>query len=204
MTRYRTIVADPPWPLNGFPGRPRNSETSLRGIRGSSKREPGQTSLPRSPLPYPTMTVEEISSLLVPADDSAHLYLWTVNRFVPQAYDVAQAWGFTPSTLLVWAKNPKGLGPGGAYAITTEFVLYARKGSLPPLRREVTTWFNWKRPHDERGKPKGSAKPPQFFDLVMTVSPGPYLEMFARVNRMGWDAHGNEAPIQHVEIEAAA
>jgi N6-adenosine-specific RNA methylase IME4 len=34
---------------------------------------------------------------------------------------------------------------------------------------------------------------------VESVSPGPYLEMFARRNRLGWDTWGNEA-LGHVEI----
>jgi N6-adenosine-specific RNA methylase IME4 len=35
-------------------------------------------------------------------EPDAHLYLWTINRYVADAYDVARAWGFTPSTLLTW------------------------------------------------------------------------------------------------------
>ena len=38
-----------------------------------------------------------------------------------------------------------------------------------------------------------SAKPEAFLDLVERVSPGPYLEMFARRNRLGWDTWGDEA-----------
>ena len=30
-------------------------------------------------------------------------------------------------------------------------------------------------------------------DMVETTSPGPYLELFARRNRLGWDTWGNEA-----------
>ena len=56
----------------------------------------------------------------------------------------------------------------------------------------TTRWFQW---------PRGqhSAKPEAFLDMVETVSPGPYLEMFARRNRLGWDTWGNEA-LEHVEI----
>lgn len=31
-----------------------------------------------------------------------------------------------------------------------------------------------------------------FLDLVELVSPGPYLELFARRNRLGWSTWGNE------------
>jgi N6-adenosine-specific RNA methylase IME4 len=40
-----------------------------------------------------------------------------------------------------------------------------------------------------------------FLDLVESVSPGPYLEMFARRQRLGWDTWGNEA-LPHVELTA--
>jgi N6-adenosine-specific RNA methylase IME4 len=32
-----------------------------------------------------------------------------------------------------------------------------------------------------------------FLDIVERVSPGPYLEMFARRARFGWDYYGNES-----------
>ncbi len=44
-------------------------------------------------------------------------------------------------------------------------------------------WFVWPRgPH--------SAKPAAFADLVGQVSPGPYVELFARQPRLGWDHWG--------------
>lgn len=128
------------------------------------------------------------------AADGAHLYLWTTNRFLPNAYDVAAAWGFKPSTLLVWAKKPMGGGLGGAYGLATEYCLFARRGRLATTSRVRGNWFTWKRPYDERGKPRHSAKPPAFFEMVEQVSPGPYLEVFARDNRHGWDAWGDQVP----------
>lgn len=49
--------------------------------------------------------------------------------------------------------------------------------------------------------PPHSAKPEAFLDLVESVSPGPYLELFARRNRLGWDTWGNES-LEHVEVSA--
>lgn len=187
MTLYRTIVADPPWDVKAGPGH--------NGAEGWEN----NTSTATRALPYPTMSVGEIAALEIPAEANAHLYLWTINAYVEDAYGIARAWGFKPSTLIVWAKNPMGGGLGGAFGITTEYVLFARRGSLAHTGRVTGTWFNWKRAYDARGKPKHSTKPPQFLDLVESVSPGPYLEMFARSNRLGWDAFGNEA-LQHVAI----
>jgi N6-adenosine-specific RNA methylase IME4 len=145
-------------------------------------------------MPYKTMTVAEIAALGCPSEDDAHLYLWTTNAFLPAAYEVVSDWGFRYSTTLVWAKKPMGGGLGGCYGIATEFVIFARKGHAPALSRIGRNWFDWKRPYDERGKPKHSAKPPGFFEMVEEVSPGPRLEMFARVRRDGWDRWGDEAP----------
>jgi hypothetical protein len=57
----------------------------------------------------------------------------------------------------------------------------------PPEPRERSridsSWWSW---------PRGahSAKPPAFLDLVEQVSPGPYVELFARAPRLGWDSWG--------------
>lgn len=169
--RYATIVADPPWRVH---------------------QPPGWHVGPNRPLPYPTLSTDAIAALPVAelAEANAHLYLWTINRYVEHAYAIARAWGFTPSTLLTWCKSPNGLGQGGAFALTTEFVLFARRGLGAFVTRSPRSWWEW--PRGEH-----SAKPEAFLDLVEQVSPGPYLELFARRQRLGWDTWGNEA-LEHV------
>jgi N6-adenosine-specific RNA methylase IME4 len=179
--KYRTIVADPPWAVGDLPiGRiPRGAAHDGR----------------KTPTPYSCMGLEEISQLPVAslAQTSAHLYLWTINSYIPDAYEIARAWGFKPSTLLVWAKTPMGLAPGGTWASNVEYVLFARRGSLPTNRRYDSRWFNWPRTTVH------SKKPDAFMDMVEMTSPGPYLELFARRNRLGWDTWGNEA-LEMVEL----
>ena len=179
---YRTIVVDPPWAVKAGPA-PLNIREGWLAGDGKSR-----------DLAYPTMTVEEIKELPVGelAQKDAHLYLWTINAYVEKAYEVVRDWGFKPSTLLVWAKNPMGGGLGGTWGISTEFILFSRKGNLPATGRIKGTWFNWKRRYNARGKPYHSAKPSDFQDLVEQVSPGPYIELFARQRRPGWDVWGNE------------
>jgi N6-adenosine-specific RNA methylase IME4 len=138
------------------------------------------------------MSAAEIGDLRPPADDDAHLYLWTINRYIEDAYTVARAWGFKPSTLLMWCKEPKGIGLGGTFALSSEFVLFARRGTLNANERIDRNWFTWPRSTHSR-------KPDAFLDLVEQVSPGPYLELFARRQRLGWDTWGNEA-LEHVEL----
>ena len=138
-----------------------------------------------SSLPYPQMAVHELSALQVPAERDAHCYIWTINKYVRDTYDVMAAWGFKPVTLLTWAKAPMGLGLGGTFCNSAEFILFGRRGNLRATGRIDRTWWQWKRG-------KHSVKPEAFQDIVEQVSPGPYLELFARRKREGWDVWGNE------------
>jgi N6-adenosine-specific RNA methylase IME4 len=151
------------------------------------------------------MTVDAMAAVPVAdlAEPDAHLYLWTINRYIEDAYVIARAWGFKPSTMLVWAKTPFGGGLGGTFGLCTEYILFARRGTLASTGRLGRNWFDWKRQYDERGKPVHSRKPEAFLDLVESVSPGPYLELFARRNRLGWDTWGNES-LNHVDLESSA
>ena len=192
MSLYRTIVADPPWEVEA--GR------ELPGLGRGFALTTEERSAAARKLPYPTLSVPEICALPVRdlADRDAHLYLWTINRYIEDAYSVARAWGFKPSTMLVWAKSTLGGGMGGAFGLSTEYVLFARRGSLRAHGRVAGNWWQWKRPY-RLGR--HSAKPDAFLDVVEQVSPGPYLELFARRNRLGWDSWGNEA-LEHVELGA--
>jgi len=174
---FRCVVADPPWKLPIGKTRTQNGETA------SEWNQPEYAE--RYELQYPQMTVEEICALKVPAADDAHCYIWTINRYIEETYDVARAWGFEPSTMLYWLKQPMGLGLGGAFVPCVEPILFCRRGKLAVKRRCDRNWWGW-----PRGK--HSQKPEEFQTVVESVSPGPYLEMFARRKRPGWSSWGNE------------
>lgn len=107
-TRYRTIVADPPWPIADFPEWGEGTGTI--------------------DTPYPTMSMDDIAALPVGklAAPGAHLYLWTINDHLEATYGIARAWGFEPSAVLVWCKPPRGIGMGGVFSSNVEFVLFCR------------------------------------------------------------------------------
>jgi N6-adenosine-specific RNA methylase IME4 len=186
--RYRTIVADPPW---AYP----DDHRGLGVGRGARSWSSG--SQERHKAPYTSQPVEWIAALPVAdlAADDAHLYLWATSRHLPFAFGIAEGWGFRYAQILTWAKYPGPAMLGGAFAPTTEFVLFCRRGSLPTRGKTTSTWFSWPR------NPPGahSRKPEAFLDLVERVSPGPYLELFARRQRLGWDTWGNEA-LEHVAL----
>lgn len=184
MSGYRCIVADPPWPQQGA--------GALVGRMGF-----GDSTGPSKPLPYATMNVEEIAALPVNQlahPDGAICWMWTTNGFLEVAFDVLRTWGFRPSHTLVWAKALMGHGIGRQVGISTEFIIRGVRGR-PVVERKIRgTWFTWKRPYDERGKPMHSGKPAGFYELVEAHAPGPYVELFARRSRMGWDSWGDQAP----------
>ena len=167
--KFRTIVADPPW-------------RTTTGPKGFGYSDSGHVMLK-----YQVMTIDEIKAIPVSklAEDAAHIYVWTTNINVRKCYEVVESWGFKPSVLLTWAKNPIGIGLGDAFGITTEHVVFGHRGGLRPLKRVPSTWWNWKRG-------RHSEKPEAFQDIVESVSPGPYLELFARRKRLGWCVWGNE------------
>lgn len=183
--RYRTIVADPPWYY------PKTGGYSWRaGLPSGASSNSG--------MDYPLMTLDAIAALPVHelAEPEAHLYLWTTQRYLLDAHRVAEAWGFTPKKVLVWCKPPTGFAMGGTeFGSCCEFVIFAKQGRLPLQNRVPRDWWEWSRSGGH------SAKPEAFLDLVEQVSPGPYLELFARRQRLGWDTWGNEA-LTHVEMPA--
>ena len=124
---------------------------------------------------YRTMSLARIKALPVGqlAARDAHLWLWTTNALLPKAYEVAESWGFTVRSPLTWVKFRLGLG--GRYQLrnATEQLLFCTRGKAPLGSRSQPTWFN--APVQEH-----SRKPAGQFAIIERVSPGPYLELFAR------------------------
>lgn len=169
--RYRTIVADPPWPYDRF----------------MPSYTPATGRVQHRPLPYPMLSLEEIAALPVRdfADLDCRLFCWTTNRYLPDSFDVVRLWGFTYTQTIVWAKTGRLMPIGGSIAPNhAEYLIVARRGVPPLLTRLSSSVVQ---------APKGdhSVKPEAFLDLVEQVSPGPYLELFARRQRLGWDTWGD-------------
>jgi len=150
---------------------------------------------------YTSLTTPLIKALKVSeiTADDAHLYMWVTNSHLPYAFEIIKNWGFEYSTTIVWAKNRMGGGLGGTFKITTEYLLFAKKGKLKALKTIDSTWHNVKRTY-ENGYPKHSKKPDYFYELIEQTSPGLKLEMFARQKREGWHIWGNELQ-NDVELE---
>lgn len=170
--RYRTIVVDPPWQYNDKLQSGNSGFGRAHLSRGAANH-------------YDTLSIEGIAAIPVGewAEDNAHLYLWTTNAFMVEAHELAKAWGFTQKTIVTWVKPQ--IGMGHYFRNNTEHALFCVRGSLPTLRNNVPTAFT-------ASRRRHSAKPEAFFDLVQSMSPGPYLDVFSRQQRLGWDTWGNE------------
>lgn len=188
VTRYRTIVADPPWLINPGMGR--------GGRRRNATR-----------VPYSFMEMQEIRQLPVgqlAAPDSV-LFLWSTRRLFREgtAAFVAREWGFEPCGEIIWGLRNPGAG-SRSIANDHEPVLVARRGRAPLTADEPLGVFFWRQVYEygPAGVPqkKHSAKPPGFLELVERISPGPYLELFAREARLGWDVWGDEVD-SHVDLD---
>lgn len=169
---YATIVADPPWAYEeGFVNGPARGE-------GWSNRH----SLPYSPMPLEAIKALPVAELV--GSSGAFLFLWTTNRYLPDAFDVAKAWGFRYRQTLVWKKGDASPFPGAVAPNEAEFLLVARRGGI---KRTGTT----PRAVIEAVRGAHSVKPGVFLDVVEAVAPGPYLELFSRSPRLGWDSWGH-------------
>lgn len=172
--RFATILVDPPW----------------RFANRTGKMAPEHKRLRR----YRTMSMDEIAALPVGrlAADRSHLYMWCPNALLVDGLQIMQAWGFTYKTNLVWYKvrkdgGPDGRGVGFYFRNVTELLLFGIKGrlrTLSPGRRQVNIVITRKQEH--------SRKPDEVYELIEQCSPGPYIELFARVCRDGWQQWGDE------------
>lgn len=168
---YRTIVADPPW---HYEARPVGGSTP--GSFGAGK-----------PFPYSTMTIEDICALPVHslADADCVLWLWTTNRWLRESFSVCDAWGFAYKQMLVWGKNNP-MPVGSVAPSAAEFLMVAKRG------RPKMHWV-WPSSVIVTARPASrvhSVKPDCFMDYIEAASPGPYVELFCRRPRFGWDSWG--------------
>ena len=125
------------------------------------------------------------------AAENSHCWLWVTNATLRDGYDVLEAWGFTPRSILTWMKPNLGLGQ--YLRNSTEHVLLGTRGKAPVRFRGQSSWL-WAPLQDH------SHKPEEQYAVIERVSPGPYLELFARRRQPNWHAWGNEIADTDIRI----
>ena len=177
--QYAAIYADPPWQFATYSakGRGRSPDTH-----------------------YSCLSLDELSALPVEkwaAKDSA-LFLWTTDPMLSHALELIRAWGFTYKTVaFYWAKLNKaapGLyfterdfftGLGFWTRANVEQCLLATRGSPRRKAKDVRRLIVAPRREHSR-------KPDVVYDRIERLVGGPYLELFARTTKPGWDNWGDE------------
>lgn len=160
--KYRVLYADPPW------------QYSNSGFNQSAESH------------YPTMSQRELCALPIRdlAMDHSVLFLWATSPLIPEALEVMKAWGFEYKASRVWIKDR---APGIGWFIRTrhELLLIGVRGSGMHPSEKLDSII-------EAGVTRHSAKPHGVYADIERCYEGPYIELFARNEREGWQAWGNE------------
>ena len=170
--KYNVIYADPPWSFKTY---------SDKGKDRSPEKH------------YSVMSFKDICNMPVGniARDNSVLLMWAIDPLLDKAFEVIKSWGFTYKTVaFTWAKLNKtkpGFFTGLGYWTrgNPEMCLLATKGKPKRLSKSVPQLVVDKRREHSR-------KPDIMYQHIENLLEGPYIELFARQKRKGWDSWGNE------------
>jgi N6-adenosine-specific RNA methylase IME4 len=175
MATYGAILADPPW-----------------AFRNWSAKGTGRNAVSH----YDCLDFDALASLPVAnlaADDCA-LFLWAVDPLLDVALELIRAWGFKYKTVaFYWVKqNSKndGFFTGLGYwtRANPEQCLLATRGNPPRKAKNVRRLVVEPRRQHSR-------KPDCVRERIERLVAGPYLELFARKTKPGWDCCGDQAAL---------
>tara|TARA_Y100000004_G_scaffold159235_1_gene185987 strand:- start:16 stop:558 length:543 start_codon:yes stop_codon:yes gene_type:complete len=170
--QYGVIYADPPWTFKTYSDKGKG-------------RSPEQH--------YSVLSLADISRLPVSdiSKPDAVLLMWVIDPLLDKAFEVINAWGFKYKTVaFTWAKTNKtkpGFFTGLGYWTrgNPEMCLLATKGKPKRLSKSVPQLVVEQRREHSR-------KPDIMYSHIENLLEGPYIELFARTQRPGWDAWGNQ------------
>lgn len=164
--KYRIIYADPPWKYgNSMP-------------LGTT--EPQDYYLLMDTHDICAMPIKDIT------EKDAVLFLWSTSPHLPEALEVAKAWGFTYKTTFIWDKIKHNMGHYNS--VRHEILLVCTKGACTPdVKRLFDSVVSEERTEH-------SKKPIVFREIIETIyTYGNKIELFARETPEGWDVFGNQS-----------
>jgi len=183
---YKCVTMDPPWLERGG---------------GKSKRG-ADRHYPLMPLRDIIRTIQEPMSRVGP---DAHCWVWVTDNFLRDGLAILDTFGFRYIRTLQWvkmsdeysrsygsycekARSGVQIGLGQYLRGSHEMALMGVRGKamLPATADRCPSVVFAKRT-------KHSRKPDEAIEVFEKTSPGPRLELFAREERAGWAAWGNEA-----------
>lgn len=146
---------------------------------------------------YDVMDLEDIKSLPMQdiMDRNSLLLYWTPSSMTQESLEVIHAWGYDYVTAVYWVKtqkhNPEKVRMGMGYNVrgAVEECWICRRGKVPALRiQKPNVVFAPIGKHSE--KPVAMY---EFFEPALDrLELSPRLDLFARTQRSGWIAVGNE------------
>lgn len=184
--RYSAIMIDPPWQFKVW------SKDTGQGRSAESH--------------YPTLDIDEMKKLpmhKLMADDCA-VFMWATWPTLPDALALGVAWGLEYKTCAFdWLKrtstgNAWHMGMGYWSRANSEPCLLFTRGKPKRKSKGVRQLIPDVGQMDMFSPPiiarvsAHSAKPNEAYRRVEQLVYAPYLEVFARRRRDGWDAIGNE------------
>jgi N6-adenosine-specific RNA methylase IME4 len=173
--RYAAIYADPPWHFRNW---------SAKGT--------GRNAVSH----YDCMSFAELAALPVAdlAADDCVLFLWATDPLLPRAFELIHAWGFEYKTVgFYWVKTNAAARSGNDFftglgywtRANPEQCLLATRGKPSRKSKDVRRLIVDRRREHSR-------KPDQVRDRIERLVPGPYVELFARETKPGWDCWGDQ------------
>lgn len=177
--QYGVIYADPPWQYQMY---------SDNGYEKSPD------------VHYDCMTFEELAALrdqvIFASAPNAVCFMWAVWPKLDEAFELMKAWGFKYKTGGAWHKRsstwtletekPKSaFGTGYIFRSASEPFLIGTNGAPDILNKSTRNII-------EAAVREHSRKPDCTYEMIENLFPGPYLEMFARNQRPGWEFCGNQ------------
>lgn len=186
--KYGAILCDPPWRFEVWSG-----ETAV-------KRRAGHGTNVCAAVHYQTMAPNELQALPVKelAAENCALFMWVTWPTLLEAIDLIEAWGFRYKTCAFdWMKAHAGqiemfredndvmMGMGYWTRANSEPCLLATRGKPKRLNADVRQGIIAPRREHSR-------KPDGIHERIERLVAGPYVELFARQKRPGWDCWGNQ------------
>ncbi len=180
MNKYEIIYADPPW---------KQSKGGKKSVRPDSS---------GGKLDYQVIGLDEIKDILskvkVLAEPNHVLFLWTIDKYLFEAEDLAKSLGYKLHARMIWNKVT---GIPAAFTIRYghEYLLYMYAGNLLPVAKEMRGKIHSVFTEQVR---KHSQKPNKAYEIIESLYPSVNrIEIFARLKRKtlfagSWDAWGNE------------
>jgi N6-adenosine-specific RNA methylase IME4 len=176
--KYGAILADPPWSFRNW------------SAKGTGRNAVSHYDC----LDFAALAALPIADLA--ADDCA-LFLWATDPLLPRAFELLQTWGFEYKTVgFYWVKLNTAskhsadffTGLGYWTRANPEQCLIATRGKPARRAKDVRRLVVEKRREHSR-------KPDCVRDRIERLVAGPYLELFARETKRGWDCWGDQVAL---------